>query len=78
MSKSKEIEELVTEATQRAIEAATVQLGRGPSMSEAGVVLLQAQVAMLAASLLEEDELITFYRNVIEVIIGQTPRGLVS
>lgn len=64
------LEDLVTTATKRAYEQAMVLHGRVPTQSEVTVVLVQAQIAVLAASLFDPEELLTYWGNIITVIRG--------
>jgi hypothetical protein len=73
------LDELVLEATRRAYEAAVVCHGREPTLAETSLVLLQSQIALLASTMLQGDDLLAYWKGVIEVIRGSNgPAGLVS
>ena len=72
------VDELVVEATKRAYEQATVFNGREPTLAETSTVLLQAQLAVLASYMFEDEELLEFWKNVINVIRGSTKHAEVS
>lgn len=72
------VDDLVVEASRRAVEAATVLYKREPTVIEASLILIQAQVAMLTATLLGGDEMEKYWANVIKVIRGRTSESPAS
>lgn len=64
------LDDLVIEATRRAYEVATVYYGREPTLSETTLILLQSQLALLAATIFQGDDLVAYWRGVIDVIRG--------
>lgn len=65
-----DIEQLVKEAHQRAYEQAMLSVGREPNHFEVVILLIQAQLSMLTSTMLDRDELATFWRNVATVLRG--------
>lgn len=64
------LDDLVVEASRRATEQATIYNGREPTLAEASLVLLQAQLAVLASSMFDDDELVEYWESVISVVRG--------
>lgn len=68
------VEELVQEANSRAVERVMLEFPE-PTATDAILVVVQAQISVLARGILDDDEFLEFWRDVVTVIKNGKTNG---